>query len=90
MAWNGAVAGRFIVGEAGPPTWGERVPLRPVSAIYRVVTIPRIIRYIRAHTQPGDAIFVPRSEPLLYFATDTVNPTPYEGVLCRPRVPAPP
>jgi hypothetical protein len=81
VAWNGQLAGHFVLGEAGAPTWGERVPLRPVSAIYRVVTIPRIIRYIRRHTEPGDAIFVTRSEPLLYFATDTRNPTPYEGVL---------
>lgn len=81
VAWNGQLAGRFILGQAGPPTWGERVPLRPVSPIYRVATIPRIIRYIRANTEPGDAIFVARSEPLLYFATDTRNPTPYGGVL---------
>lgn len=81
VAWNTGLAGRFILGQAGPPTWGDRVPLRPVSAIYRVVTIPRVIRYLREHTRKGDPIFVARSEPLLYFATDTVNPTPYEGVL---------
>lgn len=79
--WYGVAVGQWVHAEAGPPTWGPRVPLRPVSAIYRVVTIPRIIQYIRSRTQPGDPIFVARSEPLLYFATDTTNPTPYEGVL---------
>ncbi|MGH0030634.1 MAG: hypothetical protein ACQGVC_12645 [Myxococcota bacterium] len=82
VAGYALVAGRFVHGEAGPPyLWGERVPQRPVSAIYRTYTIPRLIRYLRARTEPGDPIFVARSEPLLYFATETVNPTPYEGVL---------
>jgi hypothetical protein len=79
--WYALAIGQWVHAEAGPPSWGPRVPLRPVSAIYRVVTIPRIIRYIRARTEPGDPIFVARSEPLLYFATDTTNPTPYGGVL---------
>jgi hypothetical protein len=79
--WYGVAVGQWVHAEAGPPSWGPRVPLRPVSAIYRVVTIPRIIRYIRSRTEPGDPIFVARSEPLLYFATDTTNPTPYGGVL---------
>jgi hypothetical protein len=30
---------------------------------------------------PREPIFVARSEPLLYFATDTTNPTPYSGVV---------
>jgi hypothetical protein len=40
-----------------------------------------VIHYLRGHTQPGEAIFVARQEPLLYFATATTNPTPFEGVL---------
>jgi hypothetical protein len=40
-----------------------------------------VIRYIREHTEPGDAIFVARAEPLIYFATETRNPTPYGGVI---------
>jgi hypothetical protein len=79
--WYGVAVGQWLHAEAGRPNWGPRVPLRPVSAIYRVVTIPRAIRYIRSRTEPGDPIFVARSEPLLYFATETTNPTPYGGVL---------
>jgi hypothetical protein len=79
--WYGLAVGQWVHDEAGPPNWGPRVPLRPVSAIYRVVTIPRIVRYLRSRTEPGDPIFVARSEPLLYFATETTNPTPYGGVL---------
>jgi len=79
--WYGVAVGQWVYAEAGPPNWGPRVPLRPVTPIYRVITIPRVIHYIRSHTQPGDPIFVARSEPLLYFATDTTNPTPYGGVL---------
>jgi hypothetical protein len=33
------------------------------------------------HVHPGEAIFVARSEPLIYFATDTQNPTAYSGVI---------
>jgi len=79
--WYSLAVGTWVHEESGAPRWGPRVPLRPVSAIYRVVTIPRVIRYIRGTVDPGDPIFVARSEPLLYFATDTVNPTPYGGVL---------
>jgi hypothetical protein len=71
----------WLHAESGPPAWGPRVPLRPVSLVYKLVTVPRVIRYIRDRVRPGDPIFVARAEPLLYFATDTVNPTPYGGVL---------
>jgi hypothetical protein len=71
----------WLHSESGPPTWGPRVPLRPVSLVYKLVTVPRVIRYIRDRVRPGDPIFVARAEPLLYFATDTTNPTPYGGVL---------
>lgn len=66
---------------SGPPTWGPRVPLRPVSAVYRVPSIPRVIHFLRERVKPGEPIFVARAEPLLYFATDTTNPTPFTGVL---------
>ncbi|MFQ5515245.1 MAG: hypothetical protein ACE5FG_12540 [Myxococcota bacterium] len=64
-----------------PSYWGPRVPLRPVSQIYRTLSVPRVITYLREKTTPGEPIFVARSEPLLYFATDTTNPTPFGGVL---------
>ncbi len=72
---------RWVHFHAGKPTWGPRVPLRPVSAVYRVAHVPRAIRFLRRHLEPGEPIFVARAEPLLYFATDTTNPTPYTGVL---------
>jgi hypothetical protein len=66
---------------AGPASFGPRVPLKPVSRAYRSPALPRVIHYLRHHVQPGEPIFVPRQEPLLYFATGTRNPTPFEGVL---------
>jgi hypothetical protein len=66
---------------AGPAVFGPRVPLKPVSRAYRGPAVPRVIHYLRRHARPGEAIFVPRQEPLIYFATDTRNPTPFEGVL---------
>jgi hypothetical protein len=66
---------------AGPAVFGPRLPLEPVSRAYRGPAVPRVIRYLRRRTQPGEAIFVPRQEPLIYFATETRNPTPFEGVL---------
>jgi hypothetical protein len=66
---------------AGPAVFGPRVPLMPVSRAYRGPAIPRVIQYLRRRARPGEAIFVPRQEPLIYFATDTRNPTPFEGVL---------
>jgi hypothetical protein len=66
---------------AGPATFGPRVPQRPVSALYRGPEVPEVIRFLRENTTPGDAIFVARMEPLLYFATETRNPTPYGGVI---------
>jgi len=72
---------RWLVASAGPPTWGPQVPLRPVSPIYRLPSVPRVIHFLRARVEPGEPIFVARAEPLLYFATGTTNPTPYGGVL---------
>lgn len=71
----------WIDSRSGPPTFGERVALRPVSEAYKQPAMPRVIQYLRARTRPGDAIFVARQEPLLYFATSTRNPTPFGGVL---------
>jgi hypothetical protein len=81
LAFFGRSNRDWLQAESGPPAWGPRIPLRPVSLIYKLVTVPRVIRYIRDRVRPGDPIFVARAEPLLYFATDTVNPTPYGGVL---------
>lgn len=73
--------GTWIHEQSGPPLWGKRVPQRPVSAIHRVITFPRVIRYLEARLEPDEEIFVARSEPLLYFATGAKNPTPYPGVI---------
>jgi len=73
--------GRTLSGLAVTSYWGPRIPQRPVSQIYRTVSIPRVISYLRVKTKPKEPIFVARSEPLLYFATDTTNPTPFTGVL---------
>jgi hypothetical protein len=66
---------------AGERNWGPRVPLRPVSSGYQGEAVPRVIDYLRARVSPGEPIFVARAEPLLYFATDTTNPTPFSGVV---------
>jgi hypothetical protein len=70
-----------VSGPAVHSSWGPRVPQKPVSQIYRMATIPRVIRYVRDRVEPGEPIFVARAEPLLYFATETTNPTPFGGVL---------
>ncbi len=64
-----------------PASFGPRIPLRPVSAGFRSWPVPHAIAYLRERVSPGEAIFVARAEPLLYFATDTRNPTPYGGVI---------
>jgi len=81
LATGTGVAAVWLHDIAGPAVFGPRVPLRPVSRAYRSTAVPRVIHYLRRHTQPDEAIFVARQEPLLYFATDTRNPTPFEGVL---------
>jgi 4-amino-4-deoxy-L-arabinose transferase-like glycosyltransferase len=80
------VAGCVLVGtvlyrNSEPPKFGPRVPFRAVSGQNRNPALPRVIRYLRKNTEPGEAIFVARGEPLLYYATDTRNPTPYSGVI---------
>jgi hypothetical protein len=75
------VAGSWLWGIAGEPSFGPRVPLRPISHATRGPSFPRVIGYLRQRVDPGEPIFVARQEPLLYFATGTTNPTPFEGVL---------
>jgi len=75
-----AVAG-LLYWVSEKPGFGPRVPLRVVNPGFREEAVPHAIRYLREHTEPGDAIFVARAEPLIYFATDTRNPTPYGGVI---------
>lgn len=65
--------------DAGPLS--ERVSLRPVSATLRGGQVRSVIGFLERHTRRGEFIFVARAEPLVYFATDTRNPTPYPGVL---------
>lgn len=67
--------------QAEPASLGERVPLRGVSRVYRDPGLGRVVDFLAEHARPQEAIFVARAEPLLYFATDTRNPTPYGGVL---------
>jgi len=81
LAISTGVTGIWLHHIAGPAVFGPRVPLRPVSRAYRSSAVPRVIHYLRRHAREGEAIFVARQEPLLYFATDTRNPTPFEGVL---------
>lgn len=76
-----AAIGVMLYRVSEPPSFGPRVPLRVVNPGHRTDALPHAIRYLREHTEPGDAIFVARSEPLIYFATDTRNPTPYGGVI---------
>ncbi len=72
---------RWLHSVSGRPSWGPRIPLRPVSPIYRIPSVPRVVHFLRQRLRPGEPIFVARAEPLLYFATDATNPTPYGGVL---------
>ncbi len=81
LAAASVLVARWVHAEASKPTWGPRVPLQPVSAVYRIPSVPRVIHFLRQRAQPGEPIFVARAEPLIYFATDTVNPTPFTGVL---------
>jgi len=78
----GSIAGAVALHrEAGPPSFGPRVPQAPVSRATKSRGVPRVIEFLRERTEPGEFVFVARAEPLVYFATDTRNPTPYGGVL---------
>ncbi len=81
LALASAAVGGMLYWISEEPSFGPRVPLRVVNEGHRSDAVPHVIRYLREHTEPGDAIFVARAEPLIYFATDTHNPTPYGGVI---------
>jgi hypothetical protein len=66
---------------AEPSRLGPRVPQQAVSRAYRDPGLVRVVRFLRQHTTEGEPVFMARAEPLLYFATDTRNPTPYPGIL---------
>lgn len=79
LALTAATAGSQLYALSEPPVLGPRVPLRTVGD--DVDSIVPAVRYLREHTSPGDAIFVARAEPLIYYATETRNPTAFEGIL---------
>jgi hypothetical protein len=91
IAAAAAIAGLLALGSgaslwqirrvADPSRLAVRVPLRPVSLGLRGAPVRDVIDFLDRHTAPGEAIFVARAEPLLYFATGTRNPTPYPGVI---------
>jgi hypothetical protein len=66
---------------SGDPQLGPRVPLRPVSYANRTPGLQRVMEFLLPRVVPGEPMFVPRQEPLLYFATHTRNPTPFPSVL---------
>ncbi|MCH2187859.1 hypothetical protein MK280_18545, partial [Myxococcota bacterium] len=76
-----ALMGALILRAAVPTDWGPRVPFLSVSHQNRSLALPRVIDFLRSRVKPGEFIFVARSEPLIYFATETNNPTPYSGVI---------
>jgi hypothetical protein len=75
------VSGLGLAWQSQRSEMGSRVRERPVGESARYENLGRVVRYLRKNTRPGDPIFVARAEPLIYFATDTVNPTPYPGVI---------
>jgi hypothetical protein len=80
----GVVTGVALADMSVRAHMGPHIKERPVSQGRngsREKNLRRLVRYIREHTQPGDPIFVARAEPLIYFATQTRNPTPYPGVV---------
>jgi hypothetical protein len=81
LAFSSATAGRRLYQLADPAEYGPRVPQLPVSKATKSSGVPRIIRFLRERARPGEEIFVARAEPLIYFATEMRNPTPYSGVL---------
>jgi hypothetical protein len=81
LAAGGVYTGVWLHAIAGEPRFGPRVPLRPVSRAYRTPAVPRVIAYVRRKTRPDESIYVPRQEPLIYFATERRNPTPFPGIL---------
>lgn len=66
---------------AWPEAFGPRVPQRQVGGGNPELGAAGAAAFLSRHVEPGEAIFVARSEPLVYFATGTRNPTPYSGVV---------
>lgn len=81
LAYTSIYEAQYLHGKSKDPTLGPRVPLRPVSDTVAQRGPRRVVQFLMNRTAPGEAIFVARSEPLLYFATNTTNPTPFSGVL---------
>jgi len=75
-----AAAWRFLDREADPEPFSTRVPLRPIGPGVRGYPLRQVVSFLERYTQRGEAIFVARAEPLIYFATDTKNPTPFPGI----------
>lgn len=81
LAASDAFAARDLHARSSDARFGPHVLLRPVSGMQSGDGVPRVIEFIRRNTEAGEAIFVARAEPLIYFATETSNPTRYSGVL---------
>jgi hypothetical protein len=89
FAWlvvAGLAAGALTVGaglwrKSQPAELGPRISLRALGGQSSDPALGRVIAYLDRRAEPGEAIFVARSEPLVYFATNTRNPTPYSGVI---------
>jgi len=75
-----ALALRMLHRVADPTPLGARVPLRPVSAPLREDHVRGVLHFLGREARPEEPIFVARAEPLIYFATNTRNPTRYPGV----------
>jgi len=73
--------GSWLYVRSEPARFGPALPIRPVNVMLRGPVLPRVIHAIRNRVAPGEPIFVARSEPLVYYATSTSNPTPYSGVI---------
>jgi len=81
LAVGGFAVGKGLWGLASSAGLSAKVPQRPVSSATQNPELAHVIRYLLRRTTPGEAIFVARAEPLIYFATGTRNPTPYSGVI---------
>jgi hypothetical protein len=73
-------AWRFLDRVADPEPFSARVPLRAIGPGVRGYPLRKIVAFLERYTRRGEPIFVARAEPLLYFATDTRNPTPFPGI----------
>ncbi|MBW2316311.1 MAG: hypothetical protein JRH10_19265, partial [Deltaproteobacteria bacterium] len=74
-----AVTGARLWSLSRPPSLGPRVPLRPIGEA--AGSIAPAVHYLLERVEEGTPIFVARAEPLIYFATKTRNPTPFEGII---------